>query len=483
MPLMVSLFVILIIGFILVKFIGVIFQNTRSEQVSADLQVLAGRTEYFFPEQQEWTGANSDLKFREGDAIRTNANSKASLELFAGTFVFLNENTELKIRTLEESSGRKNVRLEVLFGEVWVKTSPEQFDEETGSVFEVKTQRSQVNVNGTIFDVLSTAEQDTIRLIKGSVDVDVQNPETPEEEWKVVVDVGQKLVINPMTIEQLKAEADVKEIIDPEFIESEWHLENIEQFSPEEAAEIRRRIEFKAPKPVVEETKPEEPQENLRVSDEVPMPEITNPEENTVIAANEDTVVIKGTAPENTMQIVVNGYTLRHFTAGDRTWQYFASKEFGTLVPGENTYEVVAVFRDGTQSNAAMLTLTYEGTSEPESAADDSVIQSTISEYKAPVITKPAAIRPGGIYETSQSSFTISGLVDPKTNTVMVNDYKLRKFTVGDTEFRYTVNAEMANPNMVEGENLYTITTLGPDGKKASTPIKVLYKPVTLVPQ
>ena len=325
--------------------------------------------------------------------------------------------------------------------------------------------------------------QDTLRLVKGTVDVDILDESRPEDPWNVLVEVGQKLTINALTLEKLKAETDVKEIMDSAFVESEWHLQNIEQFLPEEAAVIRRQIELKAPKiEPKKEVKISNSTENLIVSDTVAVPEILSPESGTVVAATQDSIKLEGTAPENTMQIVVNGYALTQFTVGDRKWRYFASKKFGTLLPGENTYEVVAVFRDGTKSKSAHVSLQYEGAVVASNGNDVPVINSSITEFKAPIVTQPTAINAGVVYETARPAFSMKGLVDPKTNRVVVNDYQLKAFKVGNTNFTYGINSEASNPNMVPGENTYTITAFGPDGKKASTTIVVSFKPIILAP-
>lgn len=478
-----------VVVFVLIKVVHIIFDTVRSEQVTAEIQIQKGKAEYYFAQKDEWTTANAGLKFIEGDSIRTSGNSKASLQLFSGNTLFLNENTEVYLETLEEkSSGRKTVRMRLKSGEIWVKTTAEDFLPETKSSFQVVTDRSIINVNGTIFDLYTDGLADTISLLKGHVSVDIpkENPEL--DPWTVEVEVGQKLIVSNMTIEKLKnGSTDVKEIVDSDFIESEWHITNLEQFAPQEAAEIKRRIELKAPKPTEKPT-PEE-KTPLPVNESRGTPEILTPNQGTVIPAQKDTVAIEGTAPENTMQIVVNGYTLTRFSPGDRKWRYFGSTKFGTLIPGENTYTVVAVFRDGTKSDPVSLTITYEGNEEsteqtgstPSASPtiETSVIQSTIKDFKSPVVIRPAAISPGEVYQTSADSFTITGLVDPKTNRVLVDGYQLRKFKPGDTEFRYTVNSKVANPNLVPGENTYTITAFGPDDKKATTVIKVHYTPLS----
>ena len=109
---------------------------------------------------------------------------------------------------------------------------------------------------------------------------------------------------------------------------------------------------------------------------------------------------------------------------------------------------------------------------------DEEKIASTIDEFKAPVVTRPAIIDEGEPYQTSSDIVTIMGIVDPKTNGVEVNGFRLKKFQPGQTEFSYIANARYGN--MEEGENVYEITAFGPDGKKAVKTITVVYTPVNL---
>jgi len=449
-----------------------LFSDIRSEAASMELQILKGRSEFTFSESDEWTPAYSEQKFLEGDSIRTSNNTRASLSFLGGNMIFLNENTEIQILELEEkSSGKKNVVLLLKKGDLWAHASGDDFSDDTKSQFSVQTDRAIVHVRGTIFDLSSNETQDTLRLIKGSVDVDVFHDGDDEDFTNVNVGVGQKLVLSNASVEQLQSNQDILEIIDTDFIYSEWHLQNLERFSPQEATQIRRRIEVSAVPPVTTGD------DNLQVSDDLESPNILTPMDGTRIPASSDTITIEGTAPLKAVQIVVNGYTLTKFQPGDRKWAYFGAKKFGTLLPGENTYSVIAISRDGKKSIPAKVNVFYEGEG-AVIAADDANIVSTIDEFKAPVITRPTVMDEGDPYQTSSEIVTIMGLVDPKTNGVEVNGFRLKKFQPGQTEFSYIANARY--DNMKEGENVYAITAFGPDNKKATKSITIIYSPLNV---
>jgi len=69
--------------------------------------------------------------------------------------------------------------------------------------------------------------------------------------------------------------------------------------------------------------------------------------------------------------IVVNGYSLSLFKAGDTTWSYTASLEFGNLAEGENTYEVYSVDKDGNKSESVYFTINYQPAAETGSGVSE----------------------------------------------------------------------------------------------------------------
>lgn len=449
-----------------------LFSNVRSEAASMELQILKGRAEFTFSDSADWAPAYSEQKFLEGDSIRTAGNTRISLEFLGGNMVFLNENSELQILELEEkSSGKKTVVLSLVQGEMWTHASGDAFVDDSKSKFTVQTGRLLVHVRGTIFDLSTTTTQDTLRLVKGNVDVDVFTGEGKKDFVNVKVGVGQKFVASNASLELLQAGQEVLEIIDTDFIYSEWHLQNLERFSPQEATQIRRRIEVTAPVAASAEA-------SLPTSDDLESPTILSPQNGTRIPANQEAVQIEGTAPLKAVQIVVNGYTLTRFQPGDRKWAYFGSTKFGTLLPGENKYSVVAISRDGKKSPPAEVTVFFEGAGAVATEDVGEEVVSTIDEFKAPVVTRPTIIDGGDPYQTSSDIVTIAGIVDPKTNAIEVNGFRLQKFQPGQTEFSYIANARYGN--MEKGENVYEIVAFGPDGKRATKTITVVYTPVNL---
>ena len=469
-----------VIGFFLwamFTFMAALFSGVSSEAASADLEVLQGRADFLLTEGDTWSPAFSEQKFFAGESIRTGNNAHTALTFLQGHTVFLGANTELDIRTLEKKNETEHhIELALKSGEIWAKISEDLLSQNEKSSFDIITPRSTVQVKGTLLAIESQPEQDLIRLVKGSVSVEVKQEGQGAKVIKM--GVGQKLAINAQTTPQIINGTEVLTIIDNEFIESEWHLSNLDRFFPQEAAGIRRKIELAQPLKTATqelEAKTNEPQEGR---DDVPSPTVLSPEDQSSIPASQDSIVIEGTAPLEAFQIEVNGYTLTKFSPGDRKWTYFGATKFGTLTGGENQYAVVAITRDGKRSKPTTITVNYEGNT-PQAIRDTPAVD--VNQFQAPVVTNPQIFENGDpetVYQTSSSIVTFSGKVAPTTNRVEVNGFQLRKFAPGNTRFSYIANADLGN--MKQGENAYTIIAFGPDGKNAQTRIRIFYSPLDL---
>lgn len=80
-----------------------------------------------------------------------------------------------------------------------------------------------------------------------------------------------------------------------------------------------------------------------------------------------------------------------------------------------------------------------------------------------PVITTPA--KDGEEFKMQTSSQKIEGTVAKGTAKVLVNDYALQSFKLGDTAWRYNVDVKYAN--VKQGKNLYEVYAVDEKGKKS----------------
>ncbi len=479
----------IIIGFILwsiFQIVASVFSSISTEPSSAEVQIIKGQASFRLPDNSNWSLAFSEQKLWPNESIRTNEKGKASLDIFDSNTIFLAPNTEVQVLNLEEKSNQeKIVQLKLNSGEIWAKTSGDAFKEKN-SQFQVQTDRLNLYTKSATFDLSHNAEEDIVRLIKGDLTINILNGEEKDKHpISVTLGVGQEVIINDETIAQLQQNKEILTIIDTGFIESEWHLDNLEVFFPQEAQKIKTRIESQKTIPS------NNPDSSANASSEVESPTVITPKNGITIPSSENRITIEGTAPLNAFQIEVNGFALTRFTPGDKKWRYFAGVEWGTLVHGENTYSIVTITQDGKRSIPTVLKINYEGsnfikktplkTASITETLPKEVTQSTTpSNFSDIVITSPETFDANGIHQTAQPAISIKGTVDPQTQSVEVNRYKLKRFSPGDTKFSYTAVNNGLHGNMKVGENIYHITAFGPNGKKASTTVKINYTPVDL---
>ena len=436
-----------------------IFSGGDPLSAEATITIRQGVLEFSLNGDDLWTRGISGQKFLEGDALRCTGNCEANVELLnGGSVVVLGPNTEMEFQELsQDSSGRKNIELFISKGEVWSSIADDEFSHKN-SHFLLTTSSSQIDAQGAILDI-KTGVSDLLRVLRGKINLRAINPNGNKSD-AVEMNIGQQIQMDTAAKELFFSDSAEKamESLDTSFEESEWNLKNLEFFSPQEAAAIRHRIELSATPAT------QDPSKNGLDS-----PTITSPASGTIIPAAQDMLKLEGVAPVDAYQISVNGYTLTKFQPGDRKWSYFASKKFGTLVPGENTFNVIALSRDGRESAPATISIVYDATKKPV------VVAEATSNFPVPVIQSPRITNATKIFETKDPVLKITGIVDPKTVAVEVNDFRLKKFTAGDTQWQYTANALYGN--MVSGENTYTVIAIGPDGEKSSASIRVNYTP------
>ena len=309
----------------------------------ASVNIIKGNGNLVLEGTQDPVPLFSGTKIFTNDIISTKAHAKIALEFQDGSTIFLNQQTRLKIKEHKDAHISMNLDL----GQIWASVFEDPKNQRSKDAFLLDLEKAQIKTKGGIFDIKVSASETVIRLIKGKMTVKVEN-ELQTKSKILDLGVGQKLVLNQKTRKEIFSGKNVVLGNDNFFLEDDWHLKNLENFDPEAATQIRRKIEIKNKKALQQ-------QKLLEESQSFKAPVILSPEENFKVPANSDSVIISGTTDGQTYQITVNGYTLTQYQPGDQKWRYYASKKFGTLVPGENTYEVQAVNRSGEKSKTSQI--------------------------------------------------------------------------------------------------------------------------------
>lgn len=82
------------------------------------------------------------------------------------------------------------------------------------------------------------------------------------------------------------------------------------------------------------------PESKPVITPKKPLQYITDPGKTSPLFIPNATIELRGTVPDGTTKVIINGYTLRNFTAGKKTFAYTAKREFTNLVIGQNIYRV-----------------------------------------------------------------------------------------------------------------------------------------------
>jgi len=115
-------------------------------------------------------------------------------------------------------------------------------------------------------------------------------------------------------------------------------------------------------------------------------PTLTSP---TSTELRSDHVELVGTAPEGTARIVINNYELKKFKEGNATWVYYLNAG-DNMVPGPNTYSVVAIDKVGNKSEPLLLELTYTPGATPPKNANTNTATATPAATTSPKNTTTA---------------------------------------------------------------------------------------------
>ncbi len=178
-------------------------------------------------------------------------------------------------------------------------------------------------------------------------------------------------------------------------------------------------------------------------------------------------LILRGGAPKGAVGISVNDYKLQLFDPAKGEWSYVASLRLRNMVPGINTYDIVAVDAAGKKSPAARITIVQGAASEGVVTGGTSsagAISSGPLPENAPLqpgsltITSP---EPGSSHTETGTGFLLEGLTSSKTATISVNDYTLQLYRAGKTTWNYIVDVGINN--LKKGTNVYKIVARDKD--------------------
>jgi hypothetical protein len=226
-----------------------------------------------------------------------------------------------------------------------------------------------------------------------------------------------------------------------------------------------------------------EKRRSVRRDREPPAPPVlTSPAKGgeTYLTSRED-IEIVGKVAKDIVGIEVNDYRLQLFEQGDDSWNYLASTKLGNFEFGENIFTITAINKGGYKSEPAVLNIILgegedgileetEETEESEDSeepliSDDTTEESSIIDYipLAPGTLHVTGPTPGAFHNATGSSFLLEGTTVSKTESVYVNDYKLRLYESGKDFWNYIADTKMGT--LHRGTNIFRITSRNAEGR------------------
>jgi hypothetical protein len=459
-------------------------RNTESGQVF--LEIHKGSIKAMAEGSDEWQGVPDKIHLYQGEKIRTGGDGKASLTFFENSVIRLNENTELQFETLQKKKETHFIDISLKKGELWGNIEKINNPD---SAFEIRTDLLTVKSRG---GEIAVENPGTVHMVEGEAQITVMAEKEMLKTY--TLGVGQQFMIDAEGITSLKnnEEVDVIFALSDTFKKSSWYqwnqgidgeldegaLENENENVSEGESKNVEEDENSEEDPDTEEIQiNEEGETTIDPSDKTPpeQPIITSPGKNgDTVTLKDVEQAIEGTVSADTAAVIVNDYRLQQYKPGSKTFVYRAKTSFGNLQVGENEYKVIAEDKNGNQSQVVTITLVLpqevidanqeEEESETTGSTDEEVITPTeLPTSNSNGGVKITAPNDGESFSTTETEFSIEGIVPEETVKVVVNGYTLTQFKEGDISWTYRAYASMGSLE-IGAKNSYNVKAFNAEG-------------------
>lgn len=449
----------------------------KQGKADAYFYVAEGRARLLPYGQSAWDNGYSGTKLLLGDSLKTLAMSRVVIAFFNGTLIRMDSDTAATLSDLSKAADKEQIVMTLDNGSVWVngRRSP---DVKEGS-YQVRTSHMLVKAKGTVFEVESGA-QETVRVMDGSVSVDVYVKGEGKERVATTIDVGvgQQITLDDATLKAIgeSQSPSVLMAITEDFKASTWYGWNTaEDENPSNYRAYNASLDGGSQQTEVSgltlQTQSTQQSQQTSQTGETSQTQSSTEEFSSTLAAplitkpdsasrsvNSGPVTIAGTVSAGTDKVIVeqtidgklDSYTLGKFKAGDTTFTYNVSETLGNLKPGDNVYTFYAVNAKGQKSNGAEITINKK-----KVEITDALISPKVLTFNGAVSS-----------EVTVDAVTVEGEV-AGAEKVVVNGYALSKFESGSHTWSYI--AKEALGNLKPGANDFEVYAVDPDGNKSDT--------------
>jgi len=381
--------IIICVGVILVLLLSLwrAFFSESSSGKAAYMHILEGSAQMNTWGTDKYFDLSSDALIIEGDSIRSSSNAKIIVEFFDGTIMRLDGDSDVKFESIDTDA--PSIKVILNDGRIWINKlykntqdtdlivvmNDSEVNASEASIFAVENQQSEVlrvfdvfDKNGALINILS---KDSAKVVESES-----------------VGVGQQVVLTAAALDKFlqHLSPNVVTAISEDFKVGGWYEWNLKEDSeptefektvgpsgvglvkvePETVIELEPVVEVEE----VEEVEEEPVEADETVEAVVELGGLGAPIFGSVSGANQanadgfykvtgSVATIKG-GISGASKVVVNGFTLKKFNAGDSDWTYFANSDFGLMKEGENTYEVYGLDANGKRGESLFVKVLYE---------------------------------------------------------------------------------------------------------------------------
>lgn len=358
-------------------------------------------------ESEELQRANDALKLYTGDSVFTGPAAEAVLTSFDTSTFTLGENTTVALVDVRQWEGNGVMHVELKEGQVAVRTG-------TASTVErlLSTPEMDHHLTPSLIGVFSTTDT----YIFESTGLGVETVSRKGAPFSVIIGEGQEYHLTPESLRSLEAG----------------------EATP---YDFRSRLSKNVRDlPLLESrlvTPP--PQEEQTLEQDAPQVDLVLTEPREGITLTGATVRVSGTVSERVAVIRINGY-------GAPLDRGAFSRE--VTLPEEETSMITIEAEDGQGLVVATATRTVSRDLHPP---------------EPPAIRSPGS--GGSIVTTAEVEVVIAGTAPSEAAAIIVNGYRLQKFSSGDPEWSYIASSELGN--LLLGENRFSIVALDRHGNSS----------------
>lgn len=315
-------------------------QALKSESI-AKINIENDNTSVIFNNERTKVFKGYSIDWNNGEGLETGADARLNVPLATKDTMRLDSNSTVFAKRDE---GRSIV-LAFNKGNMWVSTKEKRPASDATAV-RMNTMRFSLTDAATV--ALSDNEtEEVVAVLEGQVPVTITDAQGAPVRT-LTVGVGQQLRLSPQTA--MDTTSNPVEAIPTTTSESDWFRWNRAQDAANPSS---------GNLPAMDNSNANANTNAVNASG-LEKPTLTNPRGTTVSAAH---VELRGTVGSKTDKVRINDYVLQKYTSGSTEWTYFLNAGDNMQV-GANTYSIVALDKDGNESDPLMVTLSYDPTAQ-----------------------------------------------------------------------------------------------------------------------